>query len=70
MRSRLVLFKVWLTTVWKETLSENNIMALSDERNLIQSFTQVRGSNHCYTSETKLQSIRSSVDVTAASMIS
>ena len=42
MRSLHALFKVWLNTAWKETLSEINIMAFSDEKSLIQSFTQVR----------------------------
>ena len=69
MRSRYVLFKVWLNTLWEETLSEINIMAFSDERSLIQSFTLVRGRNNCYTPKTELQSIRSSADLTAASMI-
>ena len=55
MRSRHVLFKVWLNTAWKETLSEINIMAFSDERSLIQSFTLVRGSNNYYTPKTELQ---------------
>ena len=55
MRSRHVLFKVWLNTAWKETLSEINIMAFSDERSLIQSFTLVRGSNNYYTQKTELQ---------------
>ena len=45
-------------------------MAFSDERSLIQSFTQVRERNNCYTPKTELQSIRSSADLTAASMIS
>ena len=45
-------------------------MAFSDERSLIQSFTQVRGRNNCYTPTTELQSIRSSADLTAASMTS
>ena len=70
MRLRHVLFKVWLNTAWKETLSEINIMAFLIERSLIQSFTQVRGRNNCYTPKTKLQSIRSSTDLPAASMIS
>ena len=70
MRSRHVLFKVWLNTAWKETLSEINIIAFSDERSLIQSFTLVRGRSNCYTPKTELQSIRSSADLTAASMIS
>ena len=55
MRSRHVLFEVWLNMAWKETLSEINIMAFSDERSLIQSFTQVRGSNNCYKPKTELQ---------------
>ena len=69
-RSRYVLFKVWLNTAWKETLYEIIIMAFLDERSLIQSFTQVRGRNNCYTLKTELQSIRSSADLTAISMIS
>ena len=32
-----MLFKVWLNTAWKETLSEINIIAFSDEKILIQS---------------------------------
>ena len=70
MRSRHVLFKVWLNTAWKETLSEINIIAFSDERSLIQSFTLVRERSNCYTPKTELQSIRSSADLTAASIIS
>ena len=70
MRSRHVIFKVWLNTAWKETLSEINIIAFSDERSLIQSVTQVRGRNNCYIPKTELQSIRSSADLTAASIIS
>ena len=70
MRSRHVLFKVRLNTVWKRTLSEINIMAFSDERSLIQTVTQVRRRNNCYTPKTESQSIRSSADLTAASMIS
>ena len=68
MRSRYALFKVWLNMAWKETLSKINIMAFSDERSLIKSFTQVRGRNNCYAPKTELQSIRSSADLTAASM--
>ena len=70
MRTCHVLLKVWLNKAWKETLSEINIMAFLDERSLIQSFTQVRGRNNCYTPKTELQSTRSSTDLTAASMIS
>ena len=55
-----MLFKVQLNTAWKETLSEINIIAFSDERRLILSFTQVKGKNNCYTLKTDLQSIRSS----------
>ena len=55
MRSRHVLFKVWLNAAWKETPSEINIMAFADERSLIQSFTLVRGRNNCYTPKTELQ---------------
>ena len=55
MRSLHVLFKVWLNTDWKETLSEINIMVFSDERSLIQSLTLVSGSNNCYTPKTELQ---------------
>ena len=69
-RSFYVLLKVWLNTAWKETLCEINIMAFVDEKSLIQSFMQVRGRNNCYTPKTKLQSIRSSADLTAISMIS
>ena len=69
-RSLYVLFKVWLNTAWKKTLYEINIMAVLDERSLIQSFMQVRGRNNCHTPKTELQSIRSSADLTALSMIS
>ena len=65
-----MLFKVWLNTAQKETLSEINIMAFADERSWIQSFTQVRGRNNCYTPKTELQSMSSSTDLTTASMIS
>ena len=68
MRSRHVLFKVWLNAAWKETPSEINIMAFADERSLIQSFTLVRGRNNCR--KRNYSSIRSSADLTAASMIS
>ena len=65
-----MLVKVWLNTAWKETLSEINIMAFLDESSSIQSFTQVRERNNCYTPKTELLSMRSSADLTAASIIS
>ena len=51
-----MLYKVWLNTAWKETLFEINIMAFLNERSFIQSLTQVRGRNNCYTPKTELQS--------------
>ena len=45
-------------------------MAFSDERSLIQSFMPVRERNNFYTPKIELQSIKSSADLTAASMIS
>ena len=65
-----MLFKLWLNTAWKVTLSFIYNMAISTEKSLIQSFTQVRGRNNCYTPKTELESIRSSTDLTVASMIS
>ena len=62
-----MLFKVWLNVVRKEMLSEINVMAFSDESSLIKNFMQVRERNNYCTS--KMQSIRSSADLIARSMI-
>ena len=64
-----MLFKVWLNAACKETLTEINIMPFSDERSLIQNFTQGRERNNCYTPKTELQSLRFSVNLAATSMI-
>ena len=65
-----MVFKVCLNTARKKTLTEINIVTFLDERSLIQSFMQMRGWNNSYTLKIELQSIRSSADLTAISMIS